>query len=75
MSAKKRMVPKTGAIWHQSPEEATLARKPYINGYACGHGVHGDTKYNRCKSKREWKRRMDSEGASRGSFPFWRQSA
>ena len=72
MPAKKRKVAKKGAVWHQSSAEATLAAKPYINGYSCGHGVHGDTKYNRCKAKREWKRGMDQEGASRGSLPFAR---
>lgn len=70
MPAKKHKIAKKGAVWHQSSAEATLAAKPYINGYSCGHGVHGDTKYNRCKDKREWKHSMDQEGASRGSLPF-----
>ena len=53
MSAKrKKRAPKSGAVWRMSAEEATLAKKPRYNGYACGHGVHGDAKYSRTKSKR-----------------------
>lgn len=70
MSAKKHKVPESGSVWHQSAVEATLASKPYVNGFACGYGAHGDTKYNRNKAKHEWKRRIADEGASRGSFPF-----
>ena len=36
--------------------EATEMQMPYIDGFACGHGVHGDTSYNRSRSKREWRR-------------------
>ena len=70
MSRKKRCVSKTGTVWRLSAEEATLAAKPHYNGFACGHGAHGDAKYNRAKSKRAWKHRIEQEGASRGSFPF-----
>lgn len=70
MSRKKRAVPASGAVWQLSAEEATLAGKPRYNGFACGHGVHGDVKYNRAKAKRAWEARMGQEGASRGSFPF-----
>ena len=72
MSQKKRTkkrVLKTNKVWHLSAEEATLASKPKYNGYACGHGAHGDTKYNRNKTKRAWKKQLrQDEGASRGSF-------
>ena len=54
-------VPKTGAVWHLSAEEATLAKKPRYNGYACGHGAHGDAKYNRAKQKRVWKSAIRQE--------------
>ena len=67
---KKRSVPKTGAVWRLSAEEATLAAKPRYNGFACGHGAHGDAKYNRAKSKRTWEHRIEQEGASRGLLPF-----
>ena len=70
MSRKKRAVPASGAVWRLSAEEATLAGKPRYNGFACGHGVHGDVKHNRAKAKRAWEVRMGQEGASRGSFPF-----
>lgn len=49
---KTKKVPKTGAIWKLSKEEATLAQKPHYNAYVCGNGIHGDTKYNRTKQKR-----------------------
>lgn len=65
--SKRSRMPKDGAVWRQSAEEATLARKPYYNAFACGHGAHGDTKYNRAKEKRTWKRDLQ-KGASRGSF-------
>lgn len=65
---KRRKVAKQGPVWHVSAEEATLAGKPRYNGFACGHGVHGATKYDRAKAKRDWMRRMRQEGASRGPF-------
>lgn len=64
---KHQHTPKGNVVWKQTAKEATLASKPYINAYACGHGVQGDTKYNRTKEKRAWKRDLQ-EGASRGSF-------
>lgn len=74
MSKKKRArrhaVPKSGAVWHQSSEEATLAQMPRYNAYGGGYGPHGSAKYDRAKSKRDWRRQIGQEGASRGSFPF-----
>lgn len=71
MSAKrKKRAPKSGAVWRMSAEEATLAKKPRYNGYACGHGAHGDAKYSRTKSKRAWQKQLKQEGAPRGSFLF-----
>ncbi|MDO4443797.1 MAG: hypothetical protein Q4B69_08005 [Slackia sp.] len=61
-------MPKAGSVWHLSAEEAALAKKPYYNGYACGHGAHGDAKYDRTKAKRIWKNEMQREGTPRGSF-------
>lgn len=63
---------KDEVVWHQSAEEATLAAKPRYNGFACGHGAHGPTKYSRARAKQAWRRQMRQEGASRGSFPFCR---
>lgn len=64
MSAKrKKRAPKSGAVWRMSAEEATLAKKPRYNGYACGHGVHGDAKYSRTKSKRAWQKQLKPRGA------------
>lgn len=70
MSKKKRKTPKDNVVWRQPAEEATLAKKPRYNGFACGHGAHGSAKYDRTKAKRAWEKRMRQEGASRGSFPF-----
>ena len=71
MSAKrKKRAPKSGAVWRMSAKEATLAKKPHYNGYACGHGAHGDAKYSRTKSKRAWQKQLKQEGAPRGSFLF-----
>lgn len=71
MSKKhKRKVPKTGAVWRQTADEATLAQNPRYNGFACGHGAHGSAKYNRAKENRAWQKQMTQEGAPRGSFPF-----
>ena len=61
---------KSGAVWRQSADEATLAQNPRYNGFACGHGVHGDRKFNRAKANRAWKAQVRQEGASRGSFLF-----
>ena len=71
MSGKrKKRVAKAGAVWRQSADEATLAQNPRYNGFACGHGAHGDRKFNRAKANRAWKAQLRQEGASRGSFPF-----
>ena len=60
-----------GVVWRQSAEEAALAKKPRYNGFACGHGAHGDAKYSRAKAKRAWRKQLRQEGASRGSFPLY----
>ena len=67
-SKRARHVSGKGAVWHMSSEQATLAKMPKYNGYVCGYGAHGNTKYHRAKSKRAWKAQMQKEGASRGSF-------
>ena len=51
---RKRCGPKTGPVWKVSSLEATRLAKPRFNGFACGHGAHGDSKYNRAKVKRSW---------------------
>lgn len=70
MSKGKRKMPNGNVVWRQSADEATLAKKPRYNGFACGHGTHGDTKYNRTKVKRALRQQLRQEGASRGSFLF-----
>ncbi len=68
ISKRARHVSGKGAVWHMFSEQATLAKMPKYNGYACGYGAHGNAKYHRAKSKRAWKAQMQKEGASRGSF-------
>ena len=68
MSKKKQKAPKGNVVWKQTAEEATLAKKPRYNGFACGYGAHGDAKYNRTKAKRVLQQQLRQEGASRGSF-------
>lgn len=70
-SKRAKRVSSKGAVWHMSSEQATLAKMPKYNGYACGYGAHGNAKYHRAKSKRAWKAQMQKEGASRGSFLLW----
>ena len=54
--SKKKKAPKTNRFTVMTSEEATLSKMPKYNGFACGSGVHGDTKYNRAKEKRRWAR-------------------
>ena len=49
------------SVFHMSSEEATLASKPMYDGYSCGHGAHGDSKYNRAKEKRRIKVELDEQ--------------
>ena len=55
---KNGKAPKAGAVWKMSAEEATLAKMPKYNAHACGHGPHGDAKYNRNKEKRDFEKRL-----------------
>lgn len=48
-------------VFHMSAEEATLAQMPYIDGYVCRGGVHGDTKYNRRHADAEARRIIDEQ--------------
>lgn len=69
--AKKHNVPKTGAVWRQTSEEATLAKMPRYDAFAGGYGPHGSKKYDRARVKQDWRRQIGQEGASRGSFPLY----
>ena len=60
MAKRTKKISKTGPI-KISAEDVWHAQKPRFNGYACGHGVHGDTKYNRNKEKRDWRRDISLE--------------
>ena len=55
---RRHIVPKSGPVWTVSSVDATLNAMPRLNAYACGHGVHGDVKYNRSKAKRAWRKEM-----------------
>lgn len=64
MARKRRKVPKEGPVWRQSGLEVTRQRRPRYNGFACGHGPHGDAKYNRTKAKRQFARELESSSLS-----------
>ena len=54
MSAKrKKRAPKSGAVWRMSAKEATLAKKPRYNGYACGHGANRNARGKSSSSRKE----------------------
>ena len=52
MSKKKTNV----SVYHLSATKNTLRQMPKFNPYQTGHGVIGDTKYNRQKEKEKLKR-------------------
>ena len=41
------------SVYHLSATENTLRQMPKFNPYQTGHGVIGDTKYNRRKEKKQ----------------------
>lgn len=46
-------------VFHMDGVDVTLRQMPCIDGWVCRGGVHGDVKYNRCKQKRDLRRRLD----------------
>lgn len=50
---------KSLTVYHLSATENTLRKMPKFNPYQTGHGVIGDTKYNRRKTKRELRKLID----------------
>lgn len=58
MSRKKKQ---KITIMHLDSIENTRLHKPKYNGWQTGHGVHGDTSYNRNKERRELRRLLDEE--------------
>lgn len=50
-----------GRILVMTSIEATLAQMPKYDAYSVGHGVHGDTRYNRRKEKRDFRRQLNEE--------------
>lgn len=59
--SKKLSKMKSIPVYHLSAEEATKLKMPRYNAYAIGHGVHGDVKYNRLKSKKDLLRHIYEE--------------
>lgn len=51
MPKKKRYV-RDGSVFYMDSLTNTLRQMPKYNAYQCRGGVHGDTKYNRCKEKK-----------------------
>ena len=70
MARKRKKVAKTGPVWHESAEEATLAKMPRYDAWTCGHGPHGGYGYERAKEKRAWRKQMRREGARDGLLSF-----
>ena len=52
MSKKKNSM----SVYHLSATENTLRQMPKFNPYQTGHGIIGDTKYNRRKEKAKFKK-------------------
>lgn len=48
-------------VMHVDSITNTLRHMPKYNGHAIGHGVHGDVKYNRRKTKEETRRIIEEE--------------
>ena len=46
-------------VYHLSATENTLRKMPKFNPHQTGHGVIGDTKYNRRKTKRDLRKLID----------------
>lgn len=52
---------------HTAPNKLVISKekmwdlqKPRYNGFACGYGVHGKTKYDREESKRDFRKELDN---------------
>lgn len=56
---KKRFAGQGDTVFHMDGVDVTLAHMPYIDGWVCRGGVHGDTAYNRRKEKRDLRRLID----------------
>lgn len=54
-------VSKKDIVFYMSSEENTLRKMPKMNGFQTGHGAHGAVKYNRTKSKRQWRKELKNE--------------
>lgn len=57
--SSKAMKKKSLNVYHLSATENTLRKMPKFNPYQTGHGIIGDTKYNRRKTKRELRKLID----------------
>lgn len=55
------MKKKNLSVYHLSSIENTLKKMPKYNPYQTGHGVIGDTKYNRRKAKKDMKKLLEDE--------------
>lgn len=64
MSKRKKKFNKNQKIVVMTADEATLAQNPRYNGYAVGHGAHGDKKYNRNKQKAAFKKAIRNDWSS-----------
>ena len=61
---KKKYAPEnknSDVFFHMSSEQIFEVKKPHYNGYLIGHGVIGDTSYNRTKQKRSFRKMLREE--------------
>lgn len=58
---QRPQVTEDGRIVVMTSLEATRAQMPKYDGFVVRGGVHGDTKYNRRKEKRDFERQLDEE--------------
>lgn len=59
MSHKRKSNKNAKAVLKLTGVEATLLAMPHYNGFACGHGAHGDVKFNRAKEKARFVRALE----------------
>ncbi len=58
--SKKNIKTMCGTVGTITAKQQFDAQKPRYNAWACGHGVIGDTKYNRRKANRNFKNDLNN---------------
>lgn len=58
--SKKNVKSMCGKVGTISAKQVFDATKPRYNAWACGHGVHGDVKYNRNRENRNFRKDLNN---------------